>query len=149
MPNTIAVCYAPNASPTPTNTSVTGSFYLGNMNTRSWAGVVTQTAGGNTRFFASPITSSGYVIALPNPAKPAPFSGETQPQFFQTTSISDGLYITLSDWVLKHYTNEGYVVTTGSAAAPAGCANVAGCIAALTSVGWVSTYGLSSLNPPV
>ena len=145
MPAQIAIAYSPTATGGTIGTSNTGSFYLGNMNTRQWAGVVTAT-GGNTRFFASPDTSSGYVIALPYPQKP---DGVTEPQFFRTATPSVALYTTLADWVLKHYTVEGNVVTTGTAAAPAGCVDVTTCQAALTSAGWVTTFGLTaSINPP-
>ncbi len=61
MPNQLAIAYAPNLSGgQPANTSATGSFLIGNMNTRAWNMVIPQTTT-NTQYFASPITSSAFV----------------------------------------------------------------------------------------
>lgn len=141
MPAQIAVCYAPNATGTPANSAKTGSFYIGNMNTRAWGVTVAQTVGGNTQFFASPITSSGYIAAIPK-SGPVDFGGVTQPQFFQSTSIADGPFIAMCSYILKNYTTAG-AVNPGSPADPTGCtATAADCITKFNTAGWFTNYGL-------
>ena len=109
---------------------------------------VTQTTS-NTQYFSSPITSSAYVMAIPNPLKPATgglFAGLDQPQFFysqtgnQAYSLTDGAFISTCDWILKHYTAAG-AVNSASPAAPAGCSTVGNCQSAFTSAGWFQSYG--------
>jgi hypothetical protein len=148
MPNQLAIAYAPNLSGgQPANTSATGSFLIGNMNTRAWNMVIPQTTT-NTQYFSSPITSSAYVMAIPNPLKPATgglFAGLDQPQFFYSlingvANLSDAAFITTCDWVLKHYTAAG-AVNSASPAAPAGCSTVGNCQSAFTSAGWFQSYG--------
>jgi hypothetical protein len=148
MPNQLAIAYAPNLSGgQPANTSATGSFLIGNMNTRSWNMPVTQTTS-NTFYFASPITSSAYVMAIPNPLKPATgglFAGLDQPQFYYSlvngvASLTDAAFITTCSYILKHYTAAG-VIDSVNPVGPAGCADVSGCKAAFTSAGWFQSYG--------
>jgi len=147
MPNQLAIAYAPNLSGgQPANTSATGSFLIGNMNTRSWNMPVTQTTT-NTFYFASPITSSAYVMAIPNPLKPATgglFEGLDQPQFYYSllngvASLTDGAFISTCSYILKNYKTDGSV---GSPPADiAGCTNTSDCKTKFTAAGWFQSYG--------
>ena len=148
MPNQLAIAYAPNLSGgQPANTSATGSFLIGNMNTRAWNMVVPQTTT-NTQYFASPITSSAYVMAIPNLSASVtlgPFTGLDQPQFYYslingTANLSDAAFITTCDYILKHYTANG-TVDSQNPQNPAGCFDVAGCKAAFMAAGWFQSYG--------
>ena len=149
MPNQLAIAYAPNLNGAqPPNTSQTGSFLIGNMNTRAWNMVVPQTTT-NTQYFASPITSSAYVMAIPRisaSVTTGPFVGIDQPQFYysqtgnQAYSLTDGAFILTCDWLLKHYTANG-TVDGVNPVNPAGCASVGACQAAFTSAGWFQSYG--------
>ena len=152
MPNQLAISYAPNLNGAqPPNTSKTGSFLIGNMNTRSWNQVVPQTTT-NTFYFASPITSSAYVMAIPRisaSVTTGPFVGLDQPQFYYSQlpngsySLTDGAFITTCDWLLKHYTANG-TVDGANPVNPAGCLDVGGCQAAFTSAGWFQSYGFTA-----
>ena len=153
MPAQLAVAYAPNITGgQPANTSKTGSFYIGNMNTRAWNQVVPQTApASNTLYYASPLTSSAYVLIIPNASQSiSPTQPPTdQPEFFYsllngTATLSDAAFISTCDYVLKRYDAQGVPVGasgSGTAANPAGCATVSACQAAFTTLGWVTTYG--------
>ena len=157
MPNQLAVAFAPSINGgQPPNTSKTGSFLIGNMNTRSWNQVVPQTASAsNTLYYASPVTTSAYILAIPNrsqsisPTLPA----TDQPEFFYSllngaASLTDGAFISTCDYVLKRYDVNGLPVGysgSGAAANPAGCVSVPACQAAFTSVGWFQNYGF---QPP-
>ena len=151
MPNQLAIAYAPNLSGgQPANTSQTGSFIIGNMNTRAWNMVVTQTTT-NTLYYASSLTGSAYVLALPNklsslsPGVPA----SDRPQFYSSMiggvpSLTDAGFIATADYCLKRYDINGVPVGysgSGAAANPAGCASVGACQAAFTSAGWFQNYG--------
>ena len=151
MPNQLAIAYAPNLSGgQPANTAVTGSFLIGNMNTRAWNMAITQTTT-NTQYFASPVTSSAYVMAIPKisaSVTTGPFTGLDQPQFFYsmingTATLNDAAFITTCDWILKHYTANG-TVNSVNPVNPAGCASVGACQAAFTSAGWFQSYGFVS-----
>ena len=149
MPNQLAIAYAPNLSGgQPANTQQTGSFLIGNMNTRAWSMGVTQTTT-NTFYFASPITSSAYVMAIPKISASVtlgPFTGLDQPQFYYSQlangsySLTDAAFILTCDWLLKHYTANG-TVDSAFPVNPAGCAAVATCQSAFTSAGWFQSYG--------
>lgn len=155
MPLQYAIAYAPNLNGAqPANTSQTGSFIIGNMNTRAWNQVVPQTTT-NTLYYASPLTGSAYILALPNklssisPGVPA----TDQPEFYQSmvggaASLTDGGFIATANYCLKSYDINGVPVGysgSGAAANPAGCASVAACQAAFTSAGWFQNYGF---QPP-
>lgn len=158
MPAQLAVAFAPSITGgQPANTSKTGSFYLGNMNTRSWNQVVPQSASAsNTLYYASPLTTSAYVLIIPNASQSiSPTQPPTdQPEFYYsmingTATLSDAAFITTCDWILKNYDNKGVPVGysgSGTAANPAGCATVGACQAAFATLGWVTTYGM--LPPP-
>jgi len=85
-------------------------------------------------------------MALPNPNKPAPFTGLDQPQFYKSLNPAtgapiknDAAFINTCSYILKTYQNDG---TVGQPPAnPAGCADVAGCKAAFTAAGWWQSYG--------
>jgi len=151
MPLQYAIAFSPARSGgQPANTSATGSFLIGNMNTRAWNMVVPQTTT-STQYFASPITSSAYVMAIPKisaSVTTGPFTGIDQPQFFysqtgnQVYSLTDGAFISTCDWILKHYTANG-TVNSASPVNPAGCASVGACQAAFTSAGWFQSYGFT------
>lgn len=139
-----AVAYAPNLSGgQPANTVKTGSFYIGQMiNGRTWNQVVPQTTA-NTYYVASPVDTSAYIIALPNPNPSAPFTGLNAPQFFASLlngalSKTDGAFISTCDYILKNYKADG---TTGTPKInAAGCASVPDCQTQINAVGWQS-YG--------
>ena len=148
-----AIEYAPNLSGgQPSSTQKTGSFYVGNLTQgKTWNQAVPQTTT-NTLFFASPLANNSnaqpYVIALPNPNKPAPFTGLDQPQFFYSQtggafSQTDGAFIATCDYILKTYQATG---TVGQPSVnPAGCNSVPNCQSALTAAGFFQSYGF---NPP-
>jgi len=151
MPLQYAIAYAPNLNGgQPANTSQTGSFIIGNMNTRAWNQAVPQTTT-NTLYYASPLTGSAYILALPNklssisPGVPA----TDQPEFYYSmiggvASLTDGGFIATANYCLKSYDINGVPVGysgSGAAANPAGCAAVAACQAAFTSAGWFQNYG--------
>ena len=153
MPLQYAIAYAPNLNGAqPANTSQTGSFIIGNMNTRAWNQVVPQTTT-NTLYYASPLTGSAYILALPNrlssisPGIPA----TDQPEFFFSmvggaASLTDGGFIATANYCLKSYDLNGRPVGysgSGAAANPAGCASVVACQAAFTSAGWFQSYGFT------
>ena len=147
MPNQLAIAYAPNLSGgQPANTSATGSFLIGNMNTRAWNMPVTQTTT-NTQYFASPITSSAYVMAIPNLSASVtlgPFTGLDQPQFYYSLlngspSLADGAFISTCSYILKTYKTDGSV---GSPPADEfGCFSVGDCQTKFTAAGWFQSYG--------
>ena len=154
MPLQLAIAYAPSLSGgQPANTSRTGSFLIGNMNTRAWNMVVLQTGSSNTLYYASPLTGSAYILALPNklssisPGVPA----TDQPEFYQSmiggvASLTDGGFIATANYCLKSYDLNGRPVGysgSGAAANPAGCAAVATCQAAFTTAGWFQNYGFT------
>lgn len=139
-----AVAYAPNISGgTPTNTTTTASFYIGQMiNGRTWNQAVTQTTT-NTYYAASPLDNTAYIIALPNPSPSAPFTGLNAPQFFHSllngvASKTDAAFISTCDYILKTYKTDGTVGTPSINGA--GCASVSACQAAINTAGWQS-YG--------
>ena len=148
-----AIAYAPNLTGgTPASTTQTGSFFIGNLTQgKVWNQAVPQSTT-NTIFFASPLANIGngapYIIALPNPAKPAPFTGLDQPQFFYSQtggafSLTDGAFIATCSYILKNYQADGSV---GSPPAEAGgCISVGDCKTKFTAVGWFQSYGF---NPP-
>ena len=149
-----AITYAPNLSGgEPANTSKTGSFRIGNLTQgKVWNQAVPQTTT-NTLFFASPPANNNnaqpYIIALPNPAKPAPFTGLDQPQFFYSQiggdfSQTDGAFISTCDYILKGYTAAGAVASPGSGVNPAGCSDVTGCKAAINAAGFFQSYGFTA-----
>ena len=132
-----AVCYAPSASVQPSNTTKTGSFYIGTMAVRNWDMFVNQTGISNTRFFASPLTSSGYIMAIPNP-NTSSFGGVTQPQFFQSTTVADATFILMCSYILKTYKANGQVGTPPVNAA--GCSSTSDCMTQFTTAGWYQNY---------
>jgi len=143
-----AITYAPNLSGgAPANTTNTGSFHIGNLvQGRIWNQEVPQTTT-NTLFFASPNDNDGYLMALPNPLKPAPFNGLDQPQFFKSLTNgvpakTDAAFITTCDYILKTYQTDG---TVGQPpASPGGCNSVASCKSSFTSFGWFQSYGFTA-----
>ena len=143
-----AITYAPNPNfATLSNTTQTGSFYIGNLvQGRIWNQEVLQTTT-NTLFFASPNDDDGYLMALPNPLKPAPFNGLDQPQFFKslvngTPTKNDAAFIATCDYILKTYQTDG---TVGQPpASPGGCNSVASCKSSFTSFGWFQSYGFTA-----
>ena len=147
MPNQLAIAYAPNLSGgQPANTSATGSFLIGNMNTRAWNMVIPQTTT-NTQYFASPITSSAYVMAIPNLSASVtlgPFTGLDQPQFYYSllngaASLTDGAFISTCSYILKNYKADGSV---GSPPVDVlGCSSVGDCQSKFTAAGWFQSYG--------
>ena len=153
MPAQYAIAYAPSINGgQPPNTSKTGSFLIGNMNTRAWNMVVPQTASAsNTLYYASPLTTSAYILALPNRSQSiSPTLPETdQPEFFYSllngvATRSDAAFISTADYCLKRYDVNGVPVGysgSGAAANPAGCASVGTCQAAFTTAGWFQNYG--------
>jgi len=153
MPAQYAIAYAPSINGgQPANTSKTGSFLIGNMNTRAWNMVVPQTSSAsNTLYYASPLTTSAYILALPNRSQSiSPVNPVTdQPEFFYSllngvASLTDGAFIATADYCLKRYDINGVPVGysgSGAAANPAGCASVATCQAAFTTAGWFQNYG--------
>jgi hypothetical protein len=153
MPAQYAIAYAPSINGgQPPNTSKTGSFLIGNMNTRAWNMVVPQTSSAsNTLYYASPLTTSAYILALPNRSQSiSPVSPVTdQPEFFYSmiggvASLTDGGFIATANYCLKSYDINGVPVGysgSGAAANPAGCASVATCQAAFTTAGWFQNYG--------
>jgi hypothetical protein len=153
MPAQYAIAYAPSINGgQPPNTSKTGSFLIGNMNTRAWNMVVPQTSSAsNTLYYASPLTTSAYILALPNRSQSvSPTLPVTdQPEFFYSmiggvASLTDAAFIATSDYCLKRYDVNGVPVGysgSGAAANPAGCASVATCQAAFTTAGWFQNYG--------
>jgi len=143
MPNTLAIAYSTTATGGVANTTQTGSFYIGNMNTRQWDGVVIA-SGGNTVYYASPITSSvgggAYVLGIPKPG-----ASPTAPQFYHSlvngeASLTEAAFITTCDYILKHYTALG-AVDSLNPVAPLGCSTVGNCQSAFTSAGWFQSYG--------
>jgi hypothetical protein len=155
MPNQLAIAYAPSLSGgQPANTSRTGSFLIGNMNTRAWNQVVPQTGSSNTLYYASPITSSAYILALPNLSSSISQGNPPvdQPEFFYSmiggaASLTDGGFIATANYCLKSYDILGRPVGysgSGAAANPAGCAAVATCQAAFTTAGWFQSYGFTA-----
>ena len=147
-----AITYAPNLSGgEPTGTSKTGSFRIGNLTEgKVWNQAVPQTTT-NTIFFASPLANIGngapYVMAIPNPNKPATqglFEGLDQPQFFYSQtggsfSLTDGAFILTCSYILKGYQTDGSV---GSPPAdPFGCTSVGDCQTKFTAAGWFQSYG--------
>ena len=148
MPNQLAIAYAPNLSGSqPANTVQTGSFIIGNMNTRAWDMAIPQTTT-NTQYFASPVTSSAYVMAIPKisaSVTTGPFTGLDQPQFFYSmvdgaATLNDAAFITTCDWLLKHYTANG-TVDSANPYNPVGCVAVGACQVAFTAAGWFTSYG--------
>ena len=136
-----AVCYAPSASAQPTFTSKTGSFYIGTMGVHNWDALVAQTSISSTRFFASPLTSSGYIMAIPNPDTSS-FGGITQPQFFQSTTVADATFIQMCSYILKTYKANGQV---GSPPVNAvGCSSASDCMTQFTTAGWYQNYQFSA-----
>ena len=150
MPNQLAIAYAPNLSGgQPANTSATGSFLIGNMNTRAWNMVIPQTTT-NTQYFASPITSSAYVMAIPNLSASVtlgPFTGLDQPQFYYSllngaASLTDGAFILTCSYILKNYKADGSV---GSPPVDVlGCSSVGDCQSKFTAAGWFQSYGFGA-----
>ena len=145
-----AIAYAPNLSGgQPANTTVTGSFYIGNLTQgKVWNQTVTQTTT-NTLFCASPNDSTAYLIAIPNPSPSAPFTGTTAPQFFASLlngaqSKTDAAFITTCDYILKRYNSSGAPGAIGTGVNPAGCADVTGCKAAINAAGWWQSYGFTA-----
>jgi len=147
-----AIAYAPNLSGgQPASTQKTGSFYIGNLaQGKTWNQAVPQTTT-NTLFFASPLANNNnaqpYVIAIPNPNKPAPFTGLDQPQFFYSQtggafSQTDGAFIATCDYILKTYKTDGSVGQPS--ANPAGCNSVPNCQSALTTAGFFQSYGFNA-----
>ena len=151
-----AIAYAPNLTGgTPAGTTQTGSFFIGNLTQgKVWNQAVPQSTT-NTIFFASPLANVGngapYVMAIPNPLKPATgglFAGLDQPQFFYSQtggafSLTDGAFIATCSYILKTYQADGSV---GSPPAEAGgCTSVVDCKNKFTAVGWFQSYGF---NPP-
>jgi hypothetical protein len=150
-----AIAYAPNLSgPQPSDTSKTGSFYIGGMiSGRVWNQVVPQTTT-NTAFFASPIANvnntSPYIIAIPanggsiDPRFP-PITD--MPSFFYSrtggiTVLSDPAFIETCDYLLKNYMVDGAPATTpGTGANPVGCLSVGDCQTKVDAVGWFQSYG--------
>ena len=144
-----AIAYAPNLTGgTPASTTQTGSFFIGNLTQgKVWNQAVPQSTT-NTIFFASPLANVGngapYIIALPNPAKPAPFTGLDQPQFFYSQtggafSLTDGAFIATCSYILKNYKADGSV---GSPPVDVlGCSSVGDCQSKFTSAGWFQSYG--------
>jgi len=153
MPLQFAIAYAPSINGgQPANTAKTGSFLIGNMDTKSWNQVVPQTSSAsNTFYYASPITSSGYVIAIPNRSQSlSPTLPVTdQPEFYYSmlngvASLTDAAYISTCNYILKSYDANGVVVGysgSGTAVNPAGCATVSACQAAFATAGWFTSYG--------
>ena len=153
MPAQYAIAFAPSINGgQPPNTSKTGSFLIGNMNTRAWNMVVPQTSSAsNTLYYASPLTTSAYILALPNRSQSiSSVSPVTdQPEFFYSmiggvASLTDGGFIATANYCLKSYDINGVPVGysgSGAAANPAGCASVATCQAAFTTAGWFQNYG--------
>ena len=150
MPNQLAIAYAPNLTGgQPPNTSATGSFLIGNMNTRAWNMVVPQNTT-NTQYFASPITSSAYVMAIPNLSASVtlgPFTGLDQPQFYYSllngvASLTDGAFISTCSYILKNYKADGSV---GSPPVDVlGCSSVGDCQSKFTAAGWFQSYGFGA-----
>ena len=146
-----AIAYAPNLTGgTPASTTQTGSFFIGNLTQgKVWNQAVPQSTT-NTIFFASPLANVGngapYIIALPNPAKPAPFTGLDQPQFFYSQtggafSLTDGAFIATCSYILKTYQAD---VTVGQPTVnPAGCTSAVDCQSSFTAVGWFQSYGFT------
>lgn len=146
-----AIAYAPNLTGgTPASTTQTGSFFIGNLTQgKVWNQAVPQSTT-NTIFFASPLANVGngapYIIALPNPSKPAPFTGLDQPQFFYSQtggafSLTDGAFIATCDYILKTYQADGSVGQPP--VNPAGCNSVPNCQSALTAAGFFQSYGFT------
>jgi hypothetical protein len=154
MPAQYAIAYAPSINGgQPPNTSKTGSFLIGNMNTRAWNMVVPQTSSAsNTLYYASPVTTSAYILALPNRSQSISSVNPVtdQPQFFYSmvggvASLTDAGFIATADYCLKRYDINGVPVGysgSGAAANPAGCASVGACQSAFTAAGWFQSYGL-------
>lgn len=155
MPNQLAIAYAPSLSGAqPANTSRTGSFLIGNMNTRVWNMVITQTGSSNTLYYASPITSSAYILALPNasssisPGNPP----VDQPEFYYSmingvASLTDGAFISTAAYCLKSYDGKGVPVGysgSGTAADPTGCSSVVDCQNKFATAGWFQSYGFTA-----
>lgn len=141
-----AIAYAPFLTGgAPAGTSQTGSFHIGNLTQgKVWNGVVPQSEGGNTLFFASPIANvnnaAPYTIAIPKSG-----ATPTQPQFFYSATggafiFNDGAFITTCDYILKGYTSAGAVASPGSGAQPTGCNSVADCKTKINAAGWFQSY---------
>jgi hypothetical protein len=151
MPAQYAIAFAPSINGgQPANTSKTGSFLIGNMNTRAWNMVVPQTSS-NTLYYASPLTTSAYILALPNKSQSiSPVSPVTdQPEFFYSmiggvASLTDGGFIATADYCLKRYDLNGVPVGysgSGAAAQATGCSSVVDCQTKFTTAGWFQNYG--------
>jgi len=134
----IAVAYSPTATGGTSGTVQTGSFYLGNMVTgKTWNQTVTAT-GGNTFFYASPLTASSYIMAIPKAG-----ASPTQPQFFASLnngalSQTDGAFISTCAYILKNYQADGKIAQPG--VNPAGCSSVPDCQTQFTATGWFQNY---------
>jgi hypothetical protein len=134
----IAVAYSPTATGGTSGTVQTGSFYLGNMIAgKTWNQTVTAT-GGNTFFYASPLTASSYIMAIPKAG-----ASPTQPQFFASLlngalSKTDGAFISTCSYILRNYQANGTVGQPG--ANPAGCSSVPDCQTQFTATGWFQNY---------
>ena len=149
-----AIAYAPNLTGgTPASTTQTGSFFIGNLTQgKVWNQAVPQSTT-NTIFFASPLANVGngapYVMAIPNPLKPATgglFEGLDQPQFFYSQtggafSLTDGAFIATCDYILKSYQADGSVGQPP--VNPAGCNSVPNCQSALTAAGFFQSSGFT------
>jgi hypothetical protein len=155
MPAQYAIAYAPSINGgQPANTSKTGSFLIGNMNTRAWNMVVPQTSSAsNTLYYASPLTTSAYILALPNRSQSiSSVSPVTdQPQFYQSmvggvASLTDGGFIATANYCLKSYDIKGVPVGysgSSTAAEPTGCSSVVDCQNKFTTAGWFQNYGFT------
>jgi hypothetical protein len=155
MPAQYAIAFAPSINGgQPPNTSKTGSFLIGNMNTRAWNMVVAQTSS-NTLYYASPVTTSAYILALPNKSQSiSPVNPVTdQPQFFYSmvsgvASLTDAGFISTANYCLKSYDVNGVPVGfsgSGGAADPTGCSSVVDCKNKFATAFWFQNY---SFIPP-
>jgi len=132
-----AITYAPNynGGSEPANTNKTGSFRIGALPAGPWNQAVPQSTT-NTLFCASPDDTSGYLIALPNPAPSAPFTGLDAPQFFRSIAKNDAGFISMCNYILKNYKADG---TTGDPKIDlAGCSTVSDCQTKINTAGWQS-----------
>ena len=147
-----AITYAPNynAGSEPTNTSLTGSFRIGNLSgSRAWNDVVVQSTT-DTYFYGSPplVNVTAYIFALPN-AKDAKGAGNPpvdQPHFFYsrelngTPAATDSAFENTANYLLQNYGTDGQF-NPGSPANPAGCSSVADCHTKIGQVNWFTSKG--------
>lgn len=147
----LAITYAPNYSGTPgtgdtANTSQTGSFFVGQMGPHVWNQDVAQSTH-TTFYIASPLTSSAYIFALPNPSGSTPSNPEfDQPHFFfsretnGTPAITDSAFINTANFLLQQYNANGQY-DPGNGVNPAGCSGTVGnCTTQLAAANFFHNY---------